>query len=242
MNPIAGRAGSIAGAHDLFLRNGYNLTLPDNESKHIFPFFARGEKIRKAGVMDLNERLLTKGISVPSFTIYRIYFFRNQGRIISLTIQILIQKGGLVITIRDSIEIKTTGDRIFDFLINLDKHYLEWHPDHVKWVYESGRAEKGALVYYEEYLHGELHKIRSKIVHIEENKKIEFKNSFPFSLICPKGSFIIEQKGESSTFIATLSFRFGRMLLRFAKDRYESLKKHMDEEGKNIKRLLEKVG
>jgi hypothetical protein len=147
-----------------------------------------------------------------------------------------------MVTIKDSIEIKTTGDRIFDFLINLDKHYQEWHPDHIKCFYESGKAEKGALVYYEEYLHGELHKIRSKIVNIVANKKIEFKNSFPFSLICPKGSFIIEQKGESSILTATLSFRFGKMLLKFAKDRYESLKKHMDEEGKNIKRLLEKEG
>ena len=145
-----------------------------------------------------------------------------------------------MITLKDAIEIKTTADNIFNWLKNLDKHYKEWHPDHVKWINETGGLSEGDIVYYEEYLHGALHKIRSKITKVEKNKRIEFKNLSPVSIICPKGSFIIEPRGETCIFTATLSFRFGNLFLKLAKSRVEALKKHIGEEGGNLKRLLEK--
>lgn len=131
-------------------------------------------------------------------------------------------------------------DKVFKWLKNLDKHYKEWHPDHVKWINETGGLDEGDIVYYEEYLHGELHKIRSKITKVEKNKRIEFKNLFPISIICPKGSFIIKPRGDNCIFTSTLSFRFGYIFLKLAKSRVEALKKHIREEGENLKRLLEK--
>lgn len=64
---------------------------------------------------------------------------------------------------KDSIEIKTTPEEIFNLFRNLDKHYLEWHPDHIKFKKLTGGLDGGDIFYYEEYLHGELHKIKSKI-------------------------------------------------------------------------------
>jgi len=55
-----------------------------------------------------------------------------------------------------------------------------------------------------------------------------------------KGSFLIEPKGKSCLFTATLSFRLGWLFSTFAKGRVEAVKKHMKEEGKNLKKLLEK--
>lgn len=147
-----------------------------------------------------------------------------------------------MITLKDSIEIKTTPEKIEEWFKNLDKHYLEWYPDHVKFVKVTGGMNEGDIFYFEEYLHGKLHKIRSKITKVEKNKRIEieYKSLFPISIVFPKGSFIIEPKGESCIFTAMLSFRFGWLFLRFAKDRVEAIKKHMKEEGENLKKLLEK--
>ena len=145
-----------------------------------------------------------------------------------------------MIILKDSIEIKTTPDKIFRWLKNLDEHYKEWHPDHVKWINETGGLDEGDVVYYEEYLHGELHKIRSKITKVEENKRIEFKNLFPVSIICPKGSFILKSREKSCIFTATLSFRFAKLFLKLAKNRIDAIKTHMKEEGENLKNLLEK--
>ena len=73
----------------------------------------------------------------------------------------------------------------------------------------------------------------------KQNRKIEYKLLFPTSIICPKGSFIIEPKEGSSIFTATLSFRFGWLFQKFAKSRVEAITKHMKEEGENLKKILE---
>ena len=146
-----------------------------------------------------------------------------------------------MITLRDSIEIKTTPEIIFEFFVHFEENYHAWHPDHVKCCWLKGEPfEEGSILYVEEYLHGELHKMKFLGTKVEQNKKIEYKLLFPMSIICPKGSFLIEPKGENCIFTATLSYRFEWLFLRFAKDRVEAIKKHIREEGENLKRLLEK--
>jgi hypothetical protein len=143
-------------------------------------------------------------------------------------------------TLSDSIEINTSPEKAYEWFINIDQNYKEWHPDHVKaiWLTEN-KMKVGSKLYSEEYIHGELHKIKFKCTNIEPNRKIEFKNLLPMSLICPKGSFIFELKGDICIFTATLSFRMGNTLSKIAKKKVEALKNHMKEEGENLKRILE---
>jgi len=140
----------------------------------------------------------------------------------------------------DSIEIKTSPEKAYEWFINIDQNYKEWHPDHVKaiWLTEN-KMKVGSKLYSEEYIHGELHKIKFKCTNIEPNRKIEFKNLLPMSLICPKGSFIFEPKGDNCIFTATLSFRMGNTLSKIVKTKVEALINHMKEEGENLKRILE---
>ncbi|MFX0043633.1 MAG: SRPBCC family protein [Candidatus Hodarchaeota archaeon] len=144
-------------------------------------------------------------------------------------------------TLRDSIEINTKPERIYQWLKDLDKNYKKWHQDHVNAIKLTNTSELkiGDIFCYEEYLHGELHKLKFKLINVEKNRLIEFKTFFPASLICPKGSFLIEPKNDGSIFTATLSFRMGNTFSKFAKSRVEAIKKHMKEEGKNLKRILE---
>lgn len=145
-----------------------------------------------------------------------------------------------MITLRDSIEIKTIPEKISDWFVHFEENYKAWHPDHVKAYWMGEPAKEDSILYCEEYLHGKLHKMKFRITKIELNRRIEYKLLFPMSVICPKGSFLIEPKGENYIFTATLSYRFEWLFLRFAKDRVEAIKKHMREEGENLKRLLEK--
>ncbi len=144
-----------------------------------------------------------------------------------------------MITLKDSIEIKATPEKIFDFFTHFEENYHVWHPDHVESRWLKGRAEAGSILYCEEYLHGKLHKMKFLLTKMEPNRRIEFRLLFPISMICPKGSFIIEPKEESCIFTATLSFRFAKFFLKFAKSRVEAIERHMREEGENLKRLLE---
>ena len=44
--------------------------------------------------------------------------------------------------LEDSVEIRTTPKRIFDFFEHMDENYQSWHPDHVlfRWVDGLGRS------------------------------------------------------------------------------------------------------
>jgi len=146
-------------------------------------------------------------------------------------------------TLKDSIEIKTVPEKIFNGLIRAfssEENFKKWHKDHIKCQWLRGKPfEIGSVLYVEEYLHGELHKMKFLSTQLEPNRKIEYKLLFPTSIICPIGSFIIEPKGESCIFTATLSFRVGWLFSIFAKNRVDAIKKHMKEEKENIKKISE---
>ena len=150
--------------------------------------------------------------------------------------------------VTDSIIIKTSPEKIFNFLTSIidDDSYRAWHKDdHVsfRWLEEQPWTE-GAVLYAEEYLHGKLHKLQFKITKITPNKRIEYS---PVSRILryffPKNEFIIEQKGEYCQFMASGTYRVGWIGKTFFKkaidNRLASVKKHMKEEGENLKQLLE---
>lgn len=149
-------------------------------------------------------------------------------------------------TLKYSIEINIAPEKIFNGLIRVfssDENYKAWHKDHVKCEWLKGKPfEIGSVLYVEEYLHGESHKLKIVGTLLEPNRKIEYKLLFPASIICSDGSFTIEPKEESSIFTATLSFRMGWLFSMFAKGRVEAIKKHMKEEGENLKMILEKDG
>jgi len=66
------------------------------------------------------------------------------------------------------------------FSFHFEENYLAWHLDHVKCRWLEGEPfEEGPILYHKEYIHGKLHKIRSKITKIEENRGIEFKKLSP---------------------------------------------------------------
>ena len=149
-----------------------------------------------------------------------------------------------MITLRDQIEINTTPKEVFKGLMKVfssQEHFKRWHEDHVKCLWLKGEPfEIGSILYVEEYLHGKLHKMKFLGTQFDPPRKIEYSLLFPMSLICPKGSFIIEEEEGKSIFTATLSFRFGWLFSLFAEGRIGAIKNHMREEGENLKKLLEK--
>ncbi len=151
------------------------------------------------------------------------------------------------VVIADSIEIKTTPDKIFNFLTRIDdESYRAWHKeDHVRFRWLKGTPwTEGAVLYAEEYIHGKRHKLKFKVTKIVPNKRIEYS---PVSRLIrkffPKNEFIIKKESDSCLFIASGTYRLGWIGKTFFKKaiekRLSSVKKHMKEEGQNLKRILE---
>lgn len=141
---------------------------------------------------------------------------------------------------RDSIEISVPPEDVYDWLMNIVKNYQSWHPAHVDCRWLKGEPfEIGSVLYAEEYLGGELHRLKFKITRIKENKGFEFRTLFPASIFVPKGEFVIEPTKVGSLFTATLYYRFGKLLSLLAKKEKEAIEQHQKEEGVNLKSLLE---
>ena len=150
------------------------------------------------------------------------------------------------VVLKHSIEIRTTPEKIWDFFLHMEEHYRDWHPeDHVLFRWVNGKPwEEGSVVYAEEYLHGKLHKLTFRIVKVVPNREIEFS---PASRILrfyfPKNTFSIEPKGDTCIFTATGHMNVGWIAANLFKKQYErgieSARKHMKEEGENLKRILE---
>ena len=148
----------------------------------------------------------------------------------------------------DSIEIKTTPEKVFDFFFHLvdDETYRAWHPDdHVALRWIKGHPwEEGSVVYAEEYIHGKLHKLKSVITKLIPNRLIEYTPTSRFlRMYFPKNRFTVEPKQGTCIFTAQGTLRVGWIARTFAKKRLErglsSVQKHMKEEGESLKRILE---
>jgi hypothetical protein len=150
-----------------------------------------------------------------------------------------------MITLRDEIEINATPEEIFHWFSQFDSNYLEWHPDHVACEYLEGTfCQEGSVVYAEEYLHGELHKLKMRMTKYHPNSLIEYKILGMGSW----GSFVVEPREKKSNFIAELHFGLGipfvdklidPILERILSFQLDAFRTHMKEEGRNLKSILE---
>ena len=152
------------------------------------------------------------------------------------------------VTLTNSIEIKTTPEKIFHFFVNIvdDKSYRAWHPkDHVAFRWVEGRPwEEGSVVHAEEYIYGKLHKLKFIVTKVVPDKIIEYAPvSRLLRIYFPKNTFAVQQKEGTCIFTATVTCRVGWLIRTFAKKKLEhglsSVRNHMKEEGENLKKILE---
>jgi hypothetical protein len=147
----------------------------------------------------------------------------------------------------NSTDIKTTPEKIWAFLIDLERNYQKWHPeDHIllRWI-KGEPFQKGSVVYAEEFIHGKKHKLKFIIDDVISAREINF---VPASRILriyfPKNRLIIEPAGELCRFTTEIHLKVGWLVRKFASKKLEAgindVKRHIKEEGENLKAILEK--
>ncbi len=149
-----------------------------------------------------------------------------------------------MIELRDSIIIDVSPERVWAFLKDLPRHYREWHPDHVVCRYERGESlQVGAVLYFEEYLHGRPHGLRLRATEVVPGRLVRYSDHGY------RGAFVLEPAAGGTRFTAELSFGtrvpgvgkvIDAILRRLLRSRLIALQTHMREEGQNLKRLLER--
>lgn len=150
-------------------------------------------------------------------------------------------------TLLHEVDVKTSPEKIWDFLINIDKNYSAWHPtDHILFQWTKGEPfERGSTFYAEQYMMGEKVKYNGKITACIPGKNITMTFSFPLSLIIEKIEMIIEDHGSYSTFKHVTYMKFKLLSRPIFKKRnirmLNDMDAHVKTEGENMKSILEKV-
>jgi hypothetical protein len=150
-----------------------------------------------------------------------------------------------MITLRDTIEIRASPERVFDFFVHFREHFLAWHPDHVRcWYLQDGPLQEGSTFFVQEYLHTKVRTLEFLVTRLVPYSRIEYE-------IPPmvRGCFDMEQRGPNVLFTAEICFGtetpvLGNLLDRILQAvmgrRLVALQQHMVEEGRNLKVILEK--
>lgn len=143
--------------------------------------------------------------------------------------------------LKDEIDIQAPPEAIFGFFEEMDRHYLQWHHDHVLFRWVSGRGVKeGNVFYFEEYIAGKLLKKRVVFTQILPNRHIEFAPTFwLWKLFLPRMLFRIEPKQSGCRFIAETQLRVGPLGQWANRKDLDAVREHMRVEGVNIKRIVE---
>jgi hypothetical protein len=140
------------------------------------------------------------------------------------------------------IEIGVPVEKVFQYMVDYDKHYGEVHPDHIERVVniKDPNLERPDVSFYFRQISpitGREQKIRGKVTRVEINKYIGTRFLFPVSLVLTKVENILEQKGDGCLLINNLHFTF---LARFIEKSKRKVVEHITEEFVELKKILEK--
>jgi hypothetical protein len=155
-----------------------------------------------------------------------------------------------MITLKDSIEIETSLEELYDWFMNLEKNFTKWHPNHKKFEKLTGGDEVGDIIYFEECVSGIWYKIKGEITVKEKNKdnfRLEFKTMSGIGRI----SFIAEKREEGCIFTHIESFGLETPLIggiinfllfnviARKKVNWDLILQDMKEDNKNLKQILD---
>ncbi len=151
-----------------------------------------------------------------------------------------------MVELEDSVLIHVAPERVWTWLNELPRHYVDWHPDHVSCRYERGEDIRvGSVMVFEERLHGRLHHLRLRATQVTPGRTIRYRSRGV------EGAFLVSPVDAGSRFTATLSFGtrvplvgsvVDAVVRRLMGHRLASLQEHMREEGRNLKLMLERQG
>lgn len=151
------------------------------------------------------------------------------------------------VVVTESIEITTSPAMLFSCLTSIvdNEGFKRLNADNISFCWLKGQPwVEGSIARAEKYLHGKPHRFRFKVTKIVPDRHIEYRPTSGFMrLFFPKKEFIIENAGDDCRFISSATFRIGWIGKRFFQGKIDeglsSFRAYLQDEGKNLKKMLE---
>jgi hypothetical protein len=130
---------------------------------------------------------------------------------------------------------------VYTFFEPMAENYRRWHPDHVEYRWLSGDGlHPGATAHFAERIGGKLLKKTVVFARVEagRNSAMAPTNRL-MRFVLPRMSFLLEQDGDGCRLTAEIVVRTGPVGAWLNRREFEAVRRHMHEEGQNLKELLE---
>ncbi len=153
-----------------------------------------------------------------------------------------ISAGFFSFQLKDSIFIAAPPERGFAFFQAMEANYASWHPDHLGFEWRRGSGiEVGTVIWFRERING---KVLEKEVRITEVVPDRFFALEPVGRLMraflPRLSFGFHPEPGGFAFEAAIHLRgIGPLGRRLNRREFDAVERHMAEEGRNLKALLE---
>jgi hypothetical protein len=136
--------------------------------------------------------------------------------------------------------IRTSADALLQFFHGIEENYTIWHPDHNSFAWIEGRGvAEGVVSEFDETIAGKRQRKRMVFTRVGDGR-IEFAPvSRLIRLLLPRVVFDITPDGDGCRFIQEVHVRFGPLGARLNRKEFEAVQQHMEEEGSNLKALME---
>jgi hypothetical protein len=144
------------------------------------------------------------------------------------------------VLLAESVELRAPPERVHQFFAQMAENYRRWHPDHIsfEWL-DGGRLEPGMRFRFAERIGGKLMTKAVRFTRIEPGL-IEFTpTSWLLRLFLPSIRFVIEGAGERTRVRQEIHLRIGPLAARLNRREIEAVRRHMRDEGLNMKQLVE---
>lgn len=128
------------------------------------------------------------------------------------------------------------------FFAAMDANYLRWHPDHLLFVWRQGRGlAPGVRFYFEERIGGQLLRKEVVFTEIQPDRLIRFVLTSRLQrLFLPSITFEFLAEGPARfRFRQSIPIRIGPAGAWLNRKAFAAVRRHMVEEGENLKAILE---
>ena len=132
-------------------------------------------------------------------------------------------------------------ERLFQFFEDMEMNYTHWHPDHHHFEWRKGRGcLEGNVFFFDETIAGQRQPKEVVFTRVEPDRMIEFAptNRF-FRLFLPSIMFEFQPEGDHTWLVARIALRMGPVARWLHRKEFELVRKHMREEGENLKLMVE---
>lgn len=149
--------------------------------------------------------------------------------------------GSTYMLLEETTKMKASPQTVYHFFENMDDQYKQWHPDHnaFRWI-DGGSLEEGSKAYFEEDIGGKTQKKTVRFTRIDPDRYIEFRpTSRVVGFLMPHISFTITPCSDGCEVTQRIKVRTGPIGARLNRREFDAVRKHMHEEGTNLKHILE---